>query len=72
MDSSAEIVPTFIPFAEDDDFEDFEQEDWDESLEDKEDATLWLDNWDAEEVQDEFLYQLRYLSNSHSLTSEQS
>lgn len=62
-----------MPFEEDDDFEDFEVEgisiltlfiefvDWDQSQEDQEDTALWLDNWDSEDIQDEFLHQLRYI-----------
>ncbi|KAJ1558415.1 hypothetical protein HK096_001081 [Nowakowskiella sp. JEL0078] len=40
-------------------FEDFAVEEWTEADEDKEDVTLWEDNWDKEVVEDEFTKQLR-------------
>ncbi|CAG8512637.1 9060_t:CDS:2 [Paraglomus occultum] len=54
--------PTNIPqlgaLEEDDEFEEFAAEDWNETEEDKE-THLWEDNWDDEDVEDEFSKQLR-------------
>ncbi|KAJ1902427.1 hypothetical protein LPJ66_000038 [Kickxella alabastrina] len=44
---------------EDDEFEEFDVEDWNEDAEDKEDVTLWDDNWDDDDLEDDFSKQLR-------------
>nr|QGW56754.1 26S proteasome complex subunit SEM1-like protein [Halichondria panicea] len=46
-------------FEEDDDFEEFPAEDWDEREEDGTDKQLWEDNWDDDNVEDDFSCQLR-------------
>jgi 26 proteasome complex subunit DSS1 len=58
--------------VEDDEFEEFEEgttcgatlvnmTDWEEDQQrDKEDPTLWEDDWDDEDVEDDFSAQLRY------------
>ncbi|KAG4099128.1 hypothetical protein H8356DRAFT_1668014 [Neocallimastix lanati (nom. inval.)] len=43
---------------EDDDFEDFPVDDW-EVKEDQDDAQYWEDNWDDNDIDDEFSRQLR-------------
>jgi len=48
------------PLKDDDEFEDFQAEDWDESMEDHSDANLWQDDWDdGDDLSDEFSLQLR-------------
>lgn len=47
---------------EDDEFEEFEAEDWNESAEkdvDNQENNLWEDNWDDDNVEDDFTNQLR-------------
>ena len=44
---------------EDDEFEEFENEEWKEDQEDADDAKQWEDDWDDEEVDDDFSKQLR-------------
>ncbi|RNA45020.1 26S proteasome complex subunit DSS1 [Brachionus plicatilis] len=46
---------------EDDEFEEFEAEDWNESAKETEDAeaNLWEDNWDDDNIEDDFTIQLR-------------
>lgn len=46
-------------FEEDDEFEEFPTENWDERGEDSSDKQLWEDNWDDDNVEDEFSCQLR-------------
>lgn len=41
--------------------------DWEEDRQDKEEPTLWEDDWDDEDVEDDFSAQLRY-TNSQCLT----
>ncbi|KAJ3016626.1 26S proteasome complex subunit SEM1 [Thoreauomyces humboldtii] len=48
-----------IAIEEDDEFEDFPVENWTEADEDHEDAVLWDDNWDEEDINDDFTRQLR-------------
>lgn len=52
-------LPTMGALEEDDEFEEFEAEDWSEEMEDKEDLTLWDDNWDDDDMEDDFSKQLR-------------
>nr|QBM06237.1 26s proteasome complex subunit DSS1 [Brachionus koreanus] len=46
---------------EDDEFEEFEAEDWNEAAKESEDteANLWEDNWDDDNIEDDFTIQLR-------------
>jgi 26 proteasome complex subunit DSS1 len=45
---------------EDDEFEEFETEDWNENEKDVEsEPNLWEDNWDDDNVEDDFTLQLR-------------
>eukprot|EP00054_Salpingoeca_dolichothecata_P032028 m.265381 g.265381 ORF g.265381 m.265381 type:complete len:76 (+) comp28964_c0_seq1:44-271(+) len=44
---------------EDDEFEEFPKEDWDETEEDKDDVAQWEDNWDDDNLEDDFSNQLR-------------
>ena len=43
---------------EDDEFEEFPAEDW-AGLDEDEDAHVWEDNWDDDNVEDDFSNQLR-------------
>lgn len=48
---------------EDDEFEEFETEDWNEIDKDGEndkELNLWEDNWDDDNIEDDFTIQLRY------------
>ncbi|XP_054846704.1 26S proteasome complex subunit SEM1 isoform X1 [Eublepharis macularius] len=47
---------------EDDEFEEFPAEDW-AGLDEDEDAHVWEDNWDDDNVEDDFSNQLRSLEN---------
>lgn len=44
---------------EDDEFEEFPAEDWTSKDEDKEDVSVWEDNWDDDNVEDDFSHQLK-------------
>jgi 26 proteasome complex subunit DSS1 len=48
---------------EDDEFEEFEADDWNEAEKDSDvnnqEANLWEDNWDDDNVEDDFTNQLR-------------
>lgn len=46
---------------EDDEFEEFEAEDWNEAAKESEEAeaNLWEDNWDDDNIEDDFTVQLR-------------
>jgi hypothetical protein len=49
---------------EDDEFEEFETEDWNEIDKDGEaekEFNLWEDNWDDDNIEDDFTIQLRYI-----------
>nr|CAD7575582.1 unnamed protein product [Timema californicum] len=46
---------------EDDEFEEFPAEDWTGKDEDEEDVSVWEDNWDDDNVEDDFSLQLRKL-----------
>ena len=48
---------------EDDEFEEFETEDWneiDKDGENEKELNLWEDNWDDDNVEDDFTNQLRF------------
>ncbi|ORX70171.1 hypothetical protein DL89DRAFT_153351 [Linderina pennispora] len=57
--NATQKLPTTGALEEDDEFEEFEVEDWSPDAEDKEDATLWDDNWDDDDLEDDFSNQLR-------------
>jgi len=44
---------------EDDEFEEFPAEDWGKDEEDEMDKKIWEDNWDDDNVEDDFSVQLR-------------
>ncbi|KAI8877870.1 hypothetical protein K501DRAFT_288165 [Backusella circina FSU 941] len=44
---------------DDDEFEEFAAEDWGENEEDQDDAHFWEDNWDDDDIEDDFSKQLR-------------
>ncbi|XP_003383908.1 PREDICTED: 26S proteasome complex subunit DSS1-like [Amphimedon queenslandica] len=46
-------------FEEDDEFEEFPTEEWGEDEEERADKQLWEDNWDDDNVEDNFSVQLR-------------
>lgn len=49
---------------EDDEFEEFETEDWNEIDKDgdaEKEVNLWEDNWDDDNIEDDFTMQLRYI-----------
>ncbi|KAG2221017.1 hypothetical protein INT45_009266 [Circinella minor] len=52
-------MPQLGALEEDDEFEEFAAEDWGEAEEDKDDAHYWEDNWDDDDVEDDFSKQLR-------------
>ncbi|KAF6017117.1 hypothetical protein EB796_024568 [Bugula neritina] len=45
---------------EDDEFEEFPAEDWGKDQEDDSDKKIWEDNWDDDNVEDDFTLQLRH------------
>jgi 26 proteasome complex subunit DSS1 len=47
---------------EDDEFEEFPVEDWGADKEDAQDDHQWEDNWDDDNLEDDFSKQLRYSS----------
>ncbi|GJP30408.1 hypothetical protein CLOM_g1082 [Closterium sp. NIES-68] len=46
-------------FEDDDEFEEFENQDWEESAQDVEVVHQWEDDWDDDDVNDDFSQQLR-------------
>ncbi|XP_076437137.1 26S proteasome complex subunit SEM1-like [Babylonia areolata] len=44
---------------EDDEFEEFPAEDWAQEEEDEADVNVWEDNWDDDNVEDDFSKQLK-------------
>jgi len=59
----AETTPAKTPLVEaieeDDEFEEFNPAKWDASDEDAEDAQQWQDNWDDDDIEDDFTKHLR-------------
>jgi len=54
-----EVKPELGLLEEDDEFEEFHAEDWTGADEDKEDqANVWEDNWDDDDIEDDFSKQL--------------
>ncbi|ORZ02932.1 DSS1/SEM1 family-domain-containing protein [Syncephalastrum racemosum] len=58
-DTKQKDVPQLGALEEDDEFEEFAAEDWGEDAEDKSDAHFWEDNWDDDDIEDDFSKQLR-------------
>ncbi|KAM9823798.1 26S proteasome complex subunit SEM1 [Neosynchiropus ocellatus] len=56
---------------EDDEFEEFPAEDW-TGLDEDEDAHVWEDNWDDDNVEDDFSNQLRNELEKHGYKMETS
>ncbi|XP_032944479.1 LOW QUALITY PROTEIN: 26S proteasome complex subunit SEM1 [Rhinolophus ferrumequinum] len=56
---------------EDDEFEEFPAEDW-TGLDEDEDAHVWEDNWDDDNVEDDFSNQLRAELEKHGYKMETS
>lgn len=54
-----EKKPDLGLLEEDDEFEEFPAEDWTGADEDEEDVNVWEDNWDDDNVEDDFSLQLR-------------
>ncbi|KAJ2909813.1 26S proteasome complex subunit [Coemansia aciculifera] len=52
-------LPALSALEEDDEFEEFDVDDWKKGDEDKEDSTAWNDNWDDNDMEDDFSKQLR-------------
>ncbi|ETN61662.1 26S proteasome complex subunit SEM1 [Anopheles aquasalis] len=50
---------------EDDEFEEFPAEDWVANKEDEEELSVWEDNWDDDNVEDDFNQQLRAQLEKH-------
>uniref|UniRef100_A0A182XX42 26S proteasome complex subunit SEM1 n=3 Tax=Cellia TaxID=44534 RepID=A0A182XX42_ANOST len=50
---------------EDDEFEEFPAEDWTGNKEDEEELSVWEDNWDDDNVEDDFNQQLRAQLEKH-------
>ncbi|KAJ3341581.1 hypothetical protein HDU93_004483 [Gonapodya sp. JEL0774] len=52
-------IPKLGLTEEDDEFEEFEVEDWTAADEDQDEASMWDDHWDNDDLDDEFTMQLR-------------
>lgn len=48
-----------LAIEEDDELEEFEQEDWNEQMEDEADVALWEEDWEEEDPNEEFTRHLR-------------
>ncbi|OZJ04265.1 hypothetical protein BZG36_02471 [Bifiguratus adelaidae] len=51
--------PQLGALEEDDEFEEFEAEDWGTSEEDPQEAEAWENDWDDDDVEDDFSLQLK-------------
>jgi hypothetical protein len=49
-----------------DEFEDFGIESWNPNQEDASDADMWIEDWDNEDMNDDFTRQLRYAVNHYT------
>jgi len=58
-DKPAEKKVELVLLEEDDEFEEFPAEDWGADDEDQADTHVWEDNWDDDNVEDDFSQQLR-------------
>ncbi|KXS12043.1 hypothetical protein M427DRAFT_59906 [Gonapodya prolifera JEL478] len=52
-------LPRLGATEEDDEFEEFQTEDWPDAEEDPQEAHMWEDSWDNDDLDDEFTVQLR-------------
>ncbi|GMI29105.1 hypothetical protein TrCOL_g7496 [Triparma columacea] len=52
-------APVVEAIEEDDEFEEFTPANWDTAENDKDDAQHWQDNWDDDDIEDEFTATLR-------------
>ena len=59
MSSDAKPKVDLGLLEEDDEFEEFPAEDWTGKAEDETDVNVWEDNWDDDDVEDDFSVQLR-------------
>merc|ERR1712061_960142 len=57
---------------EDDEFEEFPAEDWTNRDEDPSDVNVWEDNWDDDNVEDDFSVQLKSELENQGVAMEQS
>jgi 26 proteasome complex subunit DSS1 len=51
--------PQLNDWTDDDEFQEFQIQDWTEQDEDHSDAQLWIENWDDDNLDDDFSKQLR-------------
>ena len=58
-DESIIKEPLIEAIEEDDEFEEFDPSKWDAHDEDAEDAQQWQDNWDDDDIEDDFTKNLR-------------
>ncbi|KAL0270525.1 UNVERIFIED_CONTAM: hypothetical protein PYX00_007911 [Menopon gallinae] len=60
MSEKAKVAPLDLGLLEEDDeFEEFPAEDWTAKDQDDEDISVWEDNWDDDNVEDDFSKQLK-------------
>ncbi|GAB1606696.1 26S proteasome complex subunit SEM1 [Argonauta hians] len=57
--STSSNKPDLGILEEDDEFEEFPAEDWNGAEEEKNDINVWEDNWDDDNIEDDFSKQLR-------------
>ena len=57
--STSTKEPLIEAIEEDDEFEEFDPAKWDAHDEDAEDAQQWQDNWDDDDIEDDFTKNLR-------------
>ncbi|XP_041372034.1 26S proteasome complex subunit SEM1-like [Gigantopelta aegis] len=58
-DQQKDKKPDLGLLEEDDEFEEFPAEDWTGAEEDADDDKVWEDNWDDDNIEDDFSKQLR-------------
>ncbi|CAM9824793.1 unnamed protein product [Heterosigma akashiwo] len=64
-----EPTPVLEYLEEDDEFEDFAEPDWNATAEDPEDANEWMEDWDDEDIDDDFCTQLRQELDANKMQS---
>ena len=69
MTDKGEKKPDLGLLEEDDEFEEFPAEDWTAAEEDKTDQNVWEDNWDEDDLEDDFSQQLRLELEKQGLKS---
>eukprot|EP00211_Chloroparvula_japonica_P018647 CAMPEP_0119118320 /NCGR_PEP_ID=MMETSP1310-20130426/219_1 /TAXON_ID=464262 /ORGANISM="Genus nov. species nov., Strain RCC2339" /LENGTH=75 /DNA_ID=CAMNT_0007107667 /DNA_START=14 /DNA_END=241 /DNA_ORIENTATION=- len=57
--------PGTVALEEDDDFEEFENDEWDEAEEEQADVDQWENDWDDDDLTDDFSKQLRAELEKH-------